>query len=115
MLPDAHVRVVLRRRSPMTQITIITDEMRSAIGKESEPVTYEVDNTGCRQFARAVGYTDPIFFDEAAAKSRGYRGVVAPAGFLGHPVVVPGQPSRMSDVFRMDIPYKRILNGGTVT
>ena len=71
--------------------SIITDEMRAAIGKESDPVTYEVDNTGCRQFARAVGYTDPIFYDEEAAKARGYRAIVAPAGFIGHPVNVPAK------------------------
>src|SRR5881397_3571904 len=61
--------------------SLITDEMRGVIGKESDSVTYEVDNTGCRQFARAVGYTDPIFFDEAAAKARGYRAIVAPPRF----------------------------------
>ena len=66
--------------------SIITDEMRAAIGNESDPVTYEVDNTGCRQFARSVGYTDPIFYDEAAAKARGLSRRRRPAGFLGHPV-----------------------------
>lgn len=95
------------------QASVITDKMRASIGKESEPVAYEVDNTGCRQFARAVGYTDPVFFDEAAAKARGYRGLLAPPGFLGHPVFIPGQPVRTAEVFRLDIPYKRILNGGT--
>lgn len=98
----------------MTQQTsVITDEMRSRIGVESEPVTYEVDNTGCRQFARAVGYTDPIYYDEEAARARGYRGVVAPFGFLGHPVFVPGRPARIPEAFRLDVPYKRVLNGGT--
>jgi hypothetical protein len=93
--------------------SVITDEMRARIGVESEPVAYEVDNTGCRQFARAVGYTDPIYYDDEAARKRGYRGIVAPVGFLGHPVVVPGQPSRVPEAFRLDIPYKRVLNGGT--
>jgi len=95
------------------QESVITDEMRAKIGKESEPTRYEIDNTGCRQFARAVGYTDPIYFDEAAAKAKGYRGIVAPVGFLGHPVVVPGAPARVPEAFRLDIPYKRVLNGGT--
>lgn len=95
------------------QASIITGEMRARIGVESDPVPYEVDNTGCRQFARAVGYTDPVYYDEAAAKARGCRGIPAPVGFLGHPVVVPGQPSRAGEAFRMDIPYKRVLNGGT--
>jgi hypothetical protein len=98
----------------MTQQTsVITDQMRSRIGVESEPVRYEVDNTGCRQFARAVGYTDPVFYDEDYARSKGYRGILAPAGFLGHPVIVPGQPARVPEAFRLEIPYKRVLNGGT--
>jgi acyl dehydratase len=95
------------------QQSVITDAMRAKIGVESEPTRYEIDNTGCRQFARAVGYTDPIYFDEAAARAKGYRGIVAPVGFLGHPVVVPGQPARVPEAFRLEIPYKRVLNGGT--
>jgi hypothetical protein len=87
--------------------------MRSRIGVPSDPVAYEVDNTGCRQFARAVNYSDPIYFDETAARAAGHRGIVAPVGFLGHPVVVPGQPARVPEAFRLDIPYKRVLNGGT--
>ena len=93
--------------------SVITDEMRARIGVESEAVAHEVDNTGCRQFARAVGYTDAIYFDEAAAKAKGHRAIVAPYGFLGHPVVVPGQPAGVPEAFRLDIPYKRVLNGGT--
>lgn len=98
----------------MTQSpSVITDEMRAAIGRESEPVVYEVDNLGCRQFARAVGYKDPVFYDEAYAKSRGYRGLLAPIGFLGHPVYDPNKPPPIPEAFRLDVPYKRILNGGT--
>jgi len=94
--------------------SLITDEMRAVIGKESEPVTYEVDNTGCRQFARAVGYTDPIFFDEAAAKARGYRAIVAPPGFLGHPVIIPGKSApRGPESLGFQTNLKRVLNGGT--
>ena len=99
----------------MTQAanSVITDDMRAAVGVEGPPTTLEVEKTNCRMFARAVGHTDLIFFDEAAAKARGYRGIVAPPGFLGLPVVVPGQPSRVPEAFRLDIPYKRVLNGGT--
>jgi hypothetical protein len=95
------------------QQSVITDEMRARIGVESEPTPYEVDNTGCRQFARAVGYTDPVFYDEAAAKAKGYRGILAPAGFLGHPVYDPAKPPRGAESSGMNIPYKRVLNGGT--
>ena len=97
----------------MTQATVITDKMREIIGKESEPVPHEVDNTGCRQFARAVGYTDPVFFDEAYARGKGHRGILAPPGFLGHPIVIPGRPAPQTPYQQLDIPYKRVLNGGT--
>ena len=40
------------------QQSVITDEMRARIGVESEPTLFEVDNTGCRQYARAVGSAD---------------------------------------------------------
>ncbi len=94
--------------------SLITDEMRGVIGKESDSVTYEVDNTGCRQFARAVGYTDPIFFDEAAAKARGYRAIVAPPGFLGHPVMISGKSApRGPESLGFQTSLKRVLNGGT--
>jgi len=94
----------------------VTDEMKAIIGKESSPTTSELDNTGIRMFARSVGHTDPIYFDEAAAKAAGYRGIVAPPGYLGTPIFKPGggersmargtgpQPSR---------PLNRVLNGGT--
>ena len=93
--------------------SVITDEMRAAIGVESAPSTLEVTTVGCRLFARAVGHTDLIFYDEAVARERGYRGLVAPPGFLGTPVYRPGgrDPEAMGP--RYDIPYKRILNGGT--
>lgn len=97
----------------MTQATVITDKMREIIGKESDPVPYEIDNTGCRQFARAVGYTDPVFYDEAYARSKGHRGILAPPGFLGHPIVIPGRPAATSPYSQLDIPLKRVLNGGT--
>ena len=95
------------------QPSVITDEMRADICKESEPVTIEVDKTACRMFARSVGYTDPLYYDEEYAKSRGYRSIPAPFAFLGHPVYNPNAPQRLGGYFRTDTPFKRILNGGT--
>ena len=95
------------------ETSVITDKMRAEIGVESEPVTFEVDKTACRMFARAVGYTDPIYFDEEHAKSKGYRGIPVPFGFLGHPIYDPNNPQRLGGYFRTDTPFKRVLNGGT--
>ena len=95
------------------QASVITDKMRAQIGVESEPHTFEVDKTACRMFARAVGYTDPIYFDEEHARSSGYRSIPAPVGFLGHHVYNPNAPQHLGGYFRTDTPFKRILNGGT--
>ncbi len=108
----------------MTQAkqSIITEEMRAAVGVESGATAMEVEKTNCRMFARSVGHTDPIFYDEAAAKARGYRSIVAPPGFLGTPIFRPdsggGAPGEMgaptpASGRGFSIPYKRVLNGGT--
>src|SRR3990170_3015038 len=94
------------------QASVITDEMRAAIGQESAPVTFEVDKNSCRMFARAVGYSDPVYYDEAAAREAGYRSIPAPPRFLGHPATGPEQPSPVMG-FRFETRLKRILNGGT--
>ena len=96
---------------------VITDEMRASVGKESEPSTLEVDKTSCRMFARAVGHTDLIFYDEAYAKSKGYRSIVAPPGFLGMRVFMPAGAAGQGRApgIGFSVPYKRVLNGGTET
>ena len=99
-----------------TADSVITDEMRAAIGVEGPPTVMEVERTNCRMFARSVGHTDPIFYDDAAAKARGYRGVVAPPGFLGTPIFKPGGGGAVPGEIggrTFSVPYKRILNGGT--
>ena len=101
----------------MTEESLITDEMRAAIGKEGEPVTLEVDKTTIRWFARAVGHTDLIYYDEQYAKSKGHRSIVAPPGFFGHPVYIP--PASSGGVGARGVPrlpnvkVTRALNGGT--
>ena len=101
----------------MTTQSYITDEMRAAIGVEGEPYTLEVDKTSVRMFARAVGYTDPIFYDEEFAKSKGYRSLPAPPHYLGTPIFNPAASDATSGAprgrRRFESPFKRGLNGGT--
>jgi len=96
--------------------SVITDEMRAAIGVEGSPAVLEVERTNCRMFARAVGHKDPIFYDVDAARAAGYRDIVAPPGFLGTPLFNPSRAAAAPGEFGgrgFSIPYKRVLNGGT--
>jgi acyl dehydratase len=54
---------------------------RNAIGRESKPAINEVEKGAIRRFAEALGETNPIYFEEAAARAAGYRSVVAPPTF----------------------------------
>jgi len=102
-----------------TQIEI-TDQMRAQIGQTSPPWNYEVTTTSVRAFARGVGYTDPVYFDEQTAREAGYRSLPAPPTYLGTPVFIPG---KSSDTFSrptegqpsIDHGLTGLLDGGTET
>ncbi len=99
----------------------ITDDMRAQIGVESEPWTYEVTTTSVRMYARGIGSEDPIHYDVDFAKQQGFRSIVAPLGYIGTPVYLPGSNDptfgfpRRAGGPRLDIPFKGLLDGGTET
>jgi acyl dehydratase len=53
----------------------------SAIGKTYEPVSYAVGREKIREYAAAVGETNPLHHDVEAARAAGYPDVVAPPMF----------------------------------
>lgn len=53
----------------------------AAVGKTFPPFEYEVGREKIREYATAVGFDDPIHFDPAAAREKGFRDVVAPPMF----------------------------------
>jgi acyl dehydratase len=53
----------------------------SAVGKTYEPTTYAVGREKIREYASAVGETNPLHFDVEAARAAGYQDVVAPPMF----------------------------------
>ena len=94
--------------------SVITEEMNAAVGVDGPESVSEVTTTGIRMFARAVGYSDLIFYDEDEAKRRGYRDLVAPPGYLGTARYRPaGGGQAPPGAGGLNIPYKRVLNGGT--
>ena len=49
------------------------------VGREYPPTPpYAVGSAKIREFAEAVGSTDPVHVDSAAARAAGYRDVIAP-------------------------------------
>ncbi len=50
-------------------------------GTTSEPLDFEVEKGHIRRFAEALGDPNPLFIDEAYAKSCGYPSVLAPPTF----------------------------------
>lgn len=112
--------------------SLITDEMRAMVGVEGPPATLEIERGGIRQYARASGSTNPIYYDIDAAKAAGHRDLPAPPGFLGRYPFEPGKsnptfssPTTGAD-FPIDLPnqlhgatgirtYRRLYAGETLT
>ena len=94
----------------MAEESVITDEMRAAVGVESEPSVYEIEREPIRRWADAIGDSNPLYHDEEYARSRGYRSIVAPPGFIAQYAfpVKSGGGGRRS----FPNPFARMLNGG---
>lgn len=95
----------------MPDLEDLTPEMKAAIGREGDPVVYEVTTLGIRTFARAVGYTNPVYFDAAAAQAKGHRDLLAPPGYYGMPIYSP--TAVVEDLDTFGAAFTRRLNGGT--
>jgi acyl dehydratase len=56
--------------------------IRNAVGKQFEPITYAVGREKIREYAAAVGETNPLYFDLDAVRRAGYADLVAPPMFV---------------------------------
>ncbi len=93
----------------MAKDSVITDEMRTQVGVESEPSVLEIEKEPIRRWAEAIGDSNPLYHDEEYARSCGYDSIIAPPGFVAQyafPVKVGGPPPRVKS------PFTRNLNGG---
>jgi acyl dehydratase len=80
-----------------------------AIGKSYEPVTYAVGREKIREYAAAVGETNPLHLDIEAARGAGYGDVVAPPMFA----VVYSSPAITSAMFdpELGVDFARVVHG----
>ena len=92
---------------------LITPDIRRLLDREWPTVEYEVDAAGIRLWAEAVGFDDPVFYDDDVARSRGHEGIPAPPGFVGTPVRRFGEPDPGPPIRGLNPSLTRSLNGGT--
>ncbi|MCY1286756.1 hypothetical protein D3C76_873380 [compost metagenome] len=55
---------------------------KSLIGRSLGVTTADVEKGRLRFFAKAIGETDPVYTDEAAARAAGYKSLPVPPTFL---------------------------------
>ena len=95
-----------REPSGASQVPVNTQ----AIGKQYEPTTYAVGREKIKEYARAVGETNPVHLDEQAARDAGYADVVAPPMFA----VVYSAPSIGPPIFdpEIELNFALMVHGG---
>jgi acyl dehydratase len=80
------------------------------IGKTYPPTVYAVGREKIKEYALAVGETNPLHLDPVAARDAGYRDVVAPPMFA----VVYSAPAVAPAIFdpEVGIDFARMVHGG---
>lgn len=78
------------------------------IGHELGASVLTVERGRVRFFAKAIGETDPIYSDEAAARAAGYADLPAPPTFLFAAELDSGAMFGMLD--RLRVPHAKVLH-----
>jgi acyl dehydratase len=81
-----------------------------SVGKRYDPLVYAVGREKIREFALAVGETEPLALDVGAARRAGYADVVAPPMFA----VVYSGPAMGPVLFdpEVGLDFARMVHGG---
>ena len=82
----------------------------AAVGKAYPSVTYAVGREKLREYAHAVGETNPLHLDPDAARAAGYADVMAPPMFA----VVYSAPAIAPAIFDPEVgmDFARMVHGG---
>ncbi len=82
---------------------------RKWIGHALAPSVLPIERTRLQFFAKAIGETDPIYTDAAAARDAGYPDLPAPPTFLFAAELDSGASSRL--LADLQIPLSKLLHG----
>jgi acyl dehydratase len=88
---------------------VVDSPVAAPVGKRFPPVAYVIGREKIREYARAVGETNPIHHDVATARAAGYDDLVAPPMF----VVVYSSPAIEPAMFddEIGIDFDRLVHG----
>ncbi|MCF8208061.1 MAG: MaoC family dehydratase N-terminal domain-containing protein [Rhodoferax sp.] len=79
------------------------------IGHELPASVLPIERSRLRFFAKAIGETDPVYTDTAAARSAGYSDLPAPPTFLFAAELDSGASDQM--LAELQIPIAKLLHG----
>lgn len=83
------------------------------VGVVSEPRVVEVETGFLKFFAKATGETDPVYFDEAAARAAGHPSLPAPPTWLFSMAL--SEPAKRGHIFDpvngLGVDMARVLHG----
>jgi acyl dehydratase len=88
-------------------------EREKHVGVVSEPRIVEIEKGVLKFFAQATGETDPVYFDEEAARAAGHHALPAPPTYLFS--LALSAPAKRGGVFDkedgMGVDMARVLHG----
>ena len=82
---------------------------RKHVGRTLPRAVLEVEAGRLRFFAKAIGESDPIYFEEPAALAAGYPSLPAPPTFIFAAMLDGGTMARA--LFEMGVDVRRVLHG----
>jgi acyl dehydratase len=82
---------------------------KSFVGLETQPRSVDVEKGQLKFFAQATGETNPVYFDEEAAKAAGHPTLLAPPTFLF--CLETMTPSTDNVMAKLGIDIGRVLHG----
>jgi len=85
-------------------VTAADSRFAPYVGRESAPVVLDVERGHIRRFVEAVGDTNPIYVDEAAARAAGHPRIPAPPTFA---IALRANDPRGG----IDLDWRKLLHG----
>ena len=79
------------------------------IGHTLPPYAVDVEKGRLKFFAKAIGQTDPVYTDDAAAKAAGHPSLPVPPTFLFCLEMDSPNPGALRDL--LDLPVPKVLHG----